>query len=157
MERRHVKGVFVQPKRTVGIFAGVFNHDEETGEIVGDLMDLVGESKIEGKLDLMEGWMDFTKTYIGGRKPIRYSFKSEGKLWVGHYEGNVDFVEVGNARCEIYQIVGRPTLNWEEIAKNSSFEMNEEMKRALKRIKENRRLELAKFPGAYKRGSDLPK
>lgn len=69
-------------------FGGYFKRDPKDNTIVGQLIDIFGQSFIEGTLKLREKQFYFIKTYEGRpviRPVIEYSLKREEKLWKGNY------------------------------------------------------------------------
>ena len=113
-----IQGIILQPKRQNYIFRGALIC-QQNGSFEGRLFDRWGKSSIEGTLDQEKAEMHFKKMYDSENSPIFYSFKKQGDLWIGSYEGSR--VGVGEAQCELYN--GTLKIDWSERLKTESSSM----------------------------------
>lgn len=70
-------------------FGGYFRFDPKNTEFDGELIDIWGNSYIEGKLRLKKKELWFTKTYQN-RPAIEYFFEKHRGLWIGEYRMHKD-------------------------------------------------------------------
>lgn len=109
-------------------FGGFF--EIEHTEFKGLLADRCGLSEIIGSIAAGESEISFDKFYTNGRKLISYSFRKEGDLWVGEYNGRD--CGRGKAIAKIVPVefnfrdVQRYSLSNEEIAKDMIEKMKSE-------------------------------
>ncbi|MEM4271651.1 MAG: hypothetical protein QXD13_00995 [Candidatus Pacearchaeota archaeon] len=113
-----IKGIILQPFYPNSLFEGFLNCKED-GTIDGYLNDRWGQSKIEGILKNQLGDLTFRKMYIHRADIIFYSFKKEGNLWIGCYNGPE--TGVGEAQCEIYAKYSK--IDWNKRLQTETFSM----------------------------------
>lgn len=129
--KRKIKGLILQPERPNCLFEGSLIFQNERF-FQGRLSDRWGNSSIEGALAKTIELMCFRKKYDHKSGLILYSFRKEGDLWIGSYNGR--FTDIGGAQCEIYDET--PKIDWDK--RQATERVSQEL------IEENER-KLAKF------------
>lgn len=96
-----IVGWFSQPEMDIdcAAFGGYFRYDVKDKLVVdGQLIDLFGKSKIEGKMD--ETSLEFVKKYSDlSSSNIHYKFVKQNGIWVGSYGGQFVIGNGDNAKC----------------------------------------------------------
>lgn len=87
------------------MFAGLIGSESEfSDELTGSLMDRFGPSELSD-IRLNDDELEFDKTYQRRNDSIRYTFRRDGDLWIGRYQG--ELVGEGCANCILTAVPNR--------------------------------------------------